>query len=65
MYIGGVRTASVVAISPTTLHRLSASKLKEMEQNDPYLAAALHKFMARLLAERLAGMNRTLEAVLD
>ncbi|HEV8338755.1 MAG TPA: SulP family inorganic anion transporter [bacterium] len=65
MYIGGARTASVVTISPSAFYRLSATKLKEMEQDDPDLAAALHKFIAGLLAERLAGLNRTLEAVLD
>jgi sulfate permease, SulP family len=64
MYIGGVRTASVVASSPSTFYRLSAGKLKEMEHNAPDLAAAVHKFIARLLAERLAALNRTLEAAL-
>jgi sulfate permease, SulP family len=64
MYIGGVRTASVVARSPSTFYRLSAARLSEMEHDAPDLAAALHKFIARLLAERLAGLSRTLEAAL-
>ncbi|HEV2359807.1 MAG TPA: cyclic nucleotide-binding domain-containing protein [bacterium] len=64
MYIGGVRTASVVALSPSTFYRLSTGKLQEMEHDAPDLAAALHKFIARLPAERLAGLNRTLEAAL-
>ena len=64
-YSGGVRTASVVTITPATFYRLSSCRLKQMEQNDPDLAAALHKFIARLLAERLASLNRTLEAVFD
>jgi sulfate permease, SulP family len=64
MYLGGVRTASVVADSPCTCYRLSAEKLREMEQHTPDLAAALHQFLARLLAERLAGLSRSLEAAL-
>lgn len=64
MYIGGVRTASVVAGSPCTCYRLSAGRLSEMERNAPDLAAALHKFLAGLLAERLAGLSRSLDAAL-
>jgi SulP family sulfate permease len=64
MYIGGVRTASVVATSPCTFYRLSVDRLDEMEHDAPDLAAALHKFIARTLAERLAGLSRTLEAAL-
>lgn len=64
MYLGGVRTASVVAGSACTFYRLSAGKLREMERDAPDLAAALHKFLARLLAERLAGLSVSLEAAL-
>jgi len=65
MYLGTVRTASVVADRPSKVYRLSRSALKEMERNDPELAAYLHRWMARLLAERLAENNRTIEALLD
>jgi SulP family sulfate permease len=65
MYLGTVRTASVVANRPSKVYRLSRGALKEMEKNDPELAAYLHQWMARLLAERLAENNRTIEALLD
>jgi SulP family sulfate permease len=65
MYLGTVRTASVVADRPSKVYRLSRSALKEMERNDPGLAAYLHQWMAHLLAERLADNNRTIEALLD
>jgi sulfate permease, SulP family len=65
MYLGNTRTASVVADRPSTVYRLSRSALKEMEKNDPQLAAFLHQWIAGLLAERLAENNRTIEALLD
>lgn len=65
MYLGTVRTASVVANRPSKVYRLSRNELKEMEKNDPELAAYLHQWMARLLAERLADNNRMIEALLD
>lgn len=64
IYMGGLRTASVVADSPCTFYRLSAERLRQMEREAPDSAAALHKFLARLLAERLAGLSRSLEAAL-
>jgi SulP family sulfate permease len=65
MYLGDVRTASVVADRPSKVYRLSRNALKEMEKNEPDLAALLHQWIASLLAERLAENNRTIEALLD
>lgn len=65
MYLGNVRTASVVADRPSIVYRLSRNALKEMEKNDPEIAAFLHQWIASLLAERLAENNRTIEALLD
>ncbi len=65
MYLGGVRTASVVTREPTTAYRFTMNAIREMEQNDPDLAAALHKWIAGVMAERLADNVRTLEAVMD
>lgn len=65
MYLGNSRTASVVADRPSKVYRLSRSALKEMEKNEPELAALLHQWIASLLAERLAENNRTIEALLD
>jgi len=65
MYLGNTRTASVVADRPGRVYRLSRNALKEMEKNEPELAALLHQWIASLLAERLAENNRTIEALLD
>ena len=65
MYLGNTRTASVVADRASIVHRLSKNALKEMEKKDPEVAALLHQWIARLLAERLAENNRTIEALLD
>jgi len=65
MYLGNKRTASVVADRTSVVHRLSKKALKEMEKEDPEVAALLHQWIASLLAERLAENNRTIEALLD
>ena len=65
LYLDSVRTASVVAARPSSVYRLSAQALKEMREKDPEVAALLHEWIARLLAERLADNNRTIEALLD
>jgi hypothetical protein len=36
-----------------------------MENNDPDLASALHKFIAKLLSERLADSDHVVEALLE
>ncbi len=65
LYLDSHRTASVVVTRPSVVYRLSAESLKSMRENDPEVAALLHEWIARLLAERLADNNRTLEALLD
>jgi len=65
MYLGNTRTASVVADRTSVVHRLSRNALKEMEKKDPEVAALLHQWIAKLLAERLADNNRMIEALLD
>jgi sulfate permease, SulP family len=65
LYLGTVRTASVIAARSSSVYRLSAQALKEMREQDPEVAALLHEWVARLLAERLADNNRTIEALMD
>jgi SulP family sulfate permease len=65
MYLGHQRTASVVADRTSVVYCLSRKALKKMEKQDPHVAALLHQWLARLLAERLADNNRTIEALLD
>jgi SulP family sulfate permease len=64
MYTDAARSATVVASRPSILHRLSAESLKTMRAQEPELAALLHEWIARQLAERLAANNRTIEALL-
>jgi len=64
-YLGLPRTTSVVAEEPTILYRLTKSALREMSLHDPDVAAALHEFVARLLAERLVNSNKTVEVLLQ
>ena len=65
LYLGGARTASVVTTQPSTLYRLSASAIQQMEERDPEEAAALHRLIAQLMAIRLAENNYVLATVLD
>lgn len=65
LYLDSVRTASVVASHSSVVYRLSGDTLKAIQKEDPEVAALLHEWIARLLAERLADNNRTLEALLE
>jgi SulP family sulfate permease len=65
LYLGTLRTASVIASRPSAVYRLSADALKDMRAQDPEVAALLHEWIARLLAERLAENNRTIEALME
>lgn len=63
-YLGQRASASVVVQQSGTVYRFSADALHRMQENDPQIAALFHEFMARLLGERLANMNTTLQALL-
>lgn len=65
LYLNAPRTASVVASRPTIAYRLSADSLKTMREQEPEVAALLHEWIARLLAERVAASNRTIEALME
>jgi sulfate permease, SulP family len=65
IYLGGTRTASVVAARPSTVYRLSSQSLREMRDKDPEVAALFHEWIARLLAERVAYDTRVFEALMD
>jgi len=64
-YLGGQRSASVKAEQPSTVYRLTAKALQNIRKEDPALAAMLHEWLGRLLAERLADNNRMVELLLD
>jgi SulP family sulfate permease len=64
LYLGSAATASVVAEEQSRICRLSADALHAMEKEDPLVAAAFHKFIVRLLGERLTNANKSLSALL-
>ncbi len=63
-YLDTPRSASVIAETAGTAYRLTTEGLNRMETEHPELAAALHRFIADLLAERLLRTTHTLERVL-
>jgi sulfate permease, SulP family len=65
LYTGHPAAASVIADQPGVTYFLSIEKLKEMEIKDPDLAAALHKFIAQLLSQRLTYSNHVVEALFE
>jgi SulP family sulfate permease len=56
-YLGGSRTASVVADTDSVVNRLSGDSLRRMELESPQLAMAVHKLLARLMATKLRQTN--------
>jgi SulP family sulfate permease len=64
-YLGTLRSASVIADKPGTAFRLSREALTRMEAERPEFAAALHQFMAEMLAERLLHITQTFETVIQ
>jgi CRP-like cAMP-binding protein len=65
LYVGQPRSASVVADRPTLVYCLSLAALESMHREAPATAAAFHRYVASLLAERLAHANATLQALAD
>jgi SulP family sulfate permease len=59
LYLGQPRSASVRTTRPSVLHRLTAEALRRMTREAPELAAALHHYVARLLAERVVETTST------
>jgi SulP family sulfate permease len=65
LYAGVARTADVVAETPSVVLRLSRESIERLETEEPALAAALHRWLATTLAERLSDTRGALEALLD
>jgi SulP family sulfate permease len=62
-YLGLPRSASVVAVEPTTAYRLTHETLTELSLTSPRLVAELHAYMARVIAQRLNDTTQMLRAV--
>jgi SulP family sulfate permease len=65
LYLGSPRTADVVAEIASVVLRLSRASIERMEVAEPALAAALHRWLAETLAERLTDEKRAFEALLQ
>jgi SulP family sulfate permease len=65
MYTGVPRTADVVAETPCVVLRLTRASIEQLEADQPELAAALHRWLARTLAERLGDTLKGFDALLD
>jgi len=63
-YLGIPRSGTVVTEKPCVLYRLSLASYQKMNVEDPELASAVHQFMVRLLANRLAHANKQLANVI-
>jgi SulP family sulfate permease len=55
LYLGARRSASVRTTMPSTLRRLSGPALERMTAEAPELAAAFHRFVAVMLADRMVS----------
>jgi sulfate permease, SulP family len=58
------RSAAVIADEDSVLQNLSSESLERMEREAPEAASAFHRFVVRLLAERLSHSNREVRALL-
>ncbi len=65
MYLSQPATASVIANTRTTISRLTVDGLQRMEHEEPEVASAFHRFMARSLAERVKQTTNVLHALAD
>jgi SulP family sulfate permease len=65
LYTGIPRTADVVAEAPSVVLRIGRESIERLEAEEPELAAALHRWLATTLAERLADTHGAVDALLD
>jgi len=65
LYTGVPRTADVVAETASVVLRLSRASIERLEAEEPELAVALHRWLAKTLAERLTDTMRAFDALLD
>lgn len=61
LYRRDTRAATVEALAPSRLWRLTAAQLQVIERETPALAVAMHRHVAGLLAERVAFANTELK----
>ncbi len=54
-----------MAETPSVVLRLSGESIERMEASEPELAAHVHRWLARTLAERLDTTLKAFDALLD
>ena len=65
LYTEVPRTADVVAEIPSVVLRIGRDEIERLEAEEPELAAALHRWLATTLAERLTDTLGAVDALLD
>jgi sulfate permease, SulP family len=65
MYTGAPRTADVVAETSSVVLRLSRATIERLEVTEPPLAAALHRWLATALSERLNDTLHAFDTLMD
>ena len=65
LYTGVPRTADVVAETDSVVRRLSGEAIARIEADDPMLAAALHRWLASILSDRLTDTMREFDALMS
>jgi len=65
LYTGTPRTADVVAETESVVLRFSAGSIARIEAEEPEVAAALHRWLAMTLADRLHETQTTFETLLE
>ncbi len=64
-YLHRPRTATIIATEPSVLQVLESETLRQMETDDPLVAAMLHNFLACVLSERLSATNHMVEELME
>jgi sulfate permease, SulP family len=65
LYANTMASASVVAMELSTVYFLSGEHLGQMEQDEPEMAAVVHRYIAQLASERLLDATHTIRALLS
>ncbi|MBN1658454.1 MAG: cyclic nucleotide-binding domain-containing protein [Anaerolineae bacterium] len=65
LYLGTPASATVMVDQDARLYALDAAALARMEEEDPALAAAFHRFVAEHLSERLASTTDLVRALAE
>ena len=64
-YTATVRTADVIAEVPSVVLKLTRAAIEQLETEEPEVAATLHRWFGRALAERMTDRIRVLDSLLD